>query len=219
MKLLLSDIKTLPPEIQYQIWMKRQRDEAFQGWLSAILCLGMTVTITVPSVNAWLDKLIPVGSVPSLAKPRSSSVDRARLVRVAKSMYGMNTAHGPDGGLNACAWWVNGHVIRQTTGGTLGNNPNWVPDILNDLERGYGTEVPHSQAQPGDIVIFLNERHGHIGIVIEPGVVLSTSSRGWRGPGVWWRSNLDFDGYYGGRSTGAKYGGDTRIFRLERVRR
>lgn len=212
---LLLEIKSLPPELQYKIWQARERRQLIHDWTCAILCAVMAATVTIRPLNEWLDKVIPVGPVVHTAKPTKpgGTVDRERMAKIALSMKGMRTSHGPDGGRNACAWWVVGHVVKQSTGGTLGLNPNWVPDIQSDLQKGYGRRVTKEKAAPGHIVLVVTPTAGHIGMVVKIDGklrVLSTSSRIGGYPQVGWVSDLDFDGYYGA---------PTEVYEVLKVRR
>lgn len=214
MKLLLEDIKNLPPELLYKIIEKRSRERALQEWIACLLTVTMTVTITVRPVNNFLDKNLNLFQVVKIALTTSESPDNnIKIARMAEKMRGTYTGDGPDGGINACAWMSNGHVIKAALGGTLGANPNWVPDIEADLRNGYGKEVTKDKAKAGDVIILVNDTQGHIGIVVERNGKLrgiSTRSHGPKGPDYNWDSDLNFDNYY---KT------DTRIYRVLKVRK
>jgi len=169
MRLQLEDIKNLPPEILYKIIDRKSRSESLQEWISCLLTVAMTITITVQPVNKFLDDMIQIAKVGQINLVSNSSLgeNNIKIARMAEKMRGTYTGNGPDGGINACAWMSNGHVIKAALGGTLGANPNWVPDIENDLRNGYGKEVTKKQAKPGDVIILVNDTQGHIGIVVE----------------------------------------------------
>ncbi|MBD2311951.1 DUF4231 domain-containing protein [Desertifilum sp. FACHB-1129] len=118
------------------------------------------------------------------------------ILAAAHSLRGMSTADGPDGGNNACAWSVN-KVLQKANIPPLGENPNYVPSLLEALKQR-GKLVSPQEAEAGDLVIAYEE--AHIGIALTAGCsrVLSNSSS--RACFVW-ESDVDFDGYYGGSST------------------
>lgn len=119
------------------------------------------------------------------------------IVTAAKQLFGMCTMDGPDGGQNACAWSVN-QVLRIAELPELGDNPNYVPSLLEALINGRGMAIKRADAQAGDLVIAYGE--AHIGIGLDDGcrtVLSNSSSRGQ----FCWESDTDFDGYYGGSSS------------------
>jgi len=120
----------------------------------------------------------------------------AAIVAAAKNLVDMCTADGPDGGNNACAWSVN-RVLQKAGIPPLGENPNYVPSLLEALQNGRGQQVDRANARAGDLVIAYGE--AHIGIGLDDGcaTVLSNSSSRAR---FRWESDTDFDGYYGGSS-------------------
>ncbi len=119
------------------------------------------------------------------------------ILTAALSLRGMNTAEGPDGGRNACAWTLN-RVLRKAGISTLGENPNLVSSLVQEIKRGRGKQVSKAEALAGDLVIAHGE--AHIGVGLNDGCkrVLSNSSSRAR---FVWESGTDFDGYYGGSST------------------
>jgi hypothetical protein len=134
------------------------------------------------------------------ASKTSQDFNRA-IVAAAQSLMGMCTTDGPDGGRNACAWSLN-RVLTQAGIPPLGDNPNYVPSLVNALCNGRGKEVSRTEAKAGDLVVANGD--AHIGVGLDDGcrtVLSNSSSRG----SFRWQSNTDFDGYYGGPS---------RIYRL-----
>jgi hypothetical protein len=121
----------------------------------------------------------------------------AAIVAAAHQLRGMSTAEGPDGGNNACAWTVN-KVLQKAGITPLGNNPNYVPAVLDALKQGRGQLVSPQEARAGDLVIACGEAHIGIGLTDKCSRVLSNSSS--RACFVW-ESDTDFDGSYGGSST------------------
>lgn len=119
------------------------------------------------------------------------------IVAATQQLFGMCTVEGPDNGQNACAWSVN-QVLRTANLPALGDNPNYVPSLLEALINGRGMEVKRADAKAGDLVIAYGE--AHIGIGLDDGcrtVLSNSSSRGQ----FCWKSDTDFDGYYGGSSS------------------
>jgi hypothetical protein len=119
------------------------------------------------------------------------------IVTAALALEGMSTAEGPDGGNNACAWSIN-RVLQKAGINALGENPIYVPSLVDALKGGRGQPVEKSEAKPGDLVIADGEAHVGVGLDEGCATVLSNSSS--RASFVW-KSDTDFDGYYGGSST------------------
>lgn len=136
----------------------------------------------------------PVSALPAPAAPADWN---QAIVEAAQSLLGMSTADGPDGGNNACAWSLN-RVLRQAGIPELGENPNYVPSLVEALQNGRGRQVSKAEAQAGDLVVACGE--AHIGVGLDDGcnTVLSNSSSKRR---FQWQSDTDFDGYYDGPST------------------
>ncbi len=127
----------------------------------------------------------------------SSNDLNTAIVAAAESLLGLCTSDGPDGGNHACAWSLN-RVFVKAGIPPLGENPNYVPSLVEALRHGRGQEVSRDQAKPGDLVVANGE--AHIGVGLDDGcqTVLSNSSSRAR---FQWKSDTDFDGYYGGPST------------------
>ncbi|WP_341731886.1 DUF4231 domain-containing protein [Microcoleus sp. EPA2] len=121
----------------------------------------------------------------------------AKILASALKLRGMSTADGPDGGNNACAWTVN-KVMQDAGIRPLGDNPNYVPSVLDALQQRRGQQVSRESAKAGDLVVAHGEAHIGIGLTDCCSRVLSNSSS--RACFVW-ESDTDFDGYYGGQST------------------
>lgn len=121
----------------------------------------------------------------------------AAILAAANQLRGMSTADGPGGGNVACAWTLN-QVLRTAGIPALGENPNFVPSLLEALQQGRGRQVSSQEAKAGDLVVACGEEH--IGIGLDQGCsrVLSNSSS--RAAFVW-ESDLNFDGFYNGPST------------------
>lgn len=119
------------------------------------------------------------------------------IANAATTLKGMSTADGPDGGNNACAWSIN-RVLQQAGIAPLGENPNYVPSLVDAIKSDRGQLIKKSDAQAGDLVIAYEEAHIGIGLDHLCTTVLSNSSSRAR---FSWESDTDFDNYYGGAST------------------
>jgi len=119
------------------------------------------------------------------------------IANAAINLRGMSTAEGPDGGNNACAWSIN-RVLQKAGIAPLGENPNYVPSLVDDLKGGRGQLIQGNEAKPGDLVIAHGE--AHIGIGLDQGCATVLSNSSSRAKFVW-ESDTDFDGSYGGSST------------------
>lgn len=142
----------------------------------------------------------PLASVPlPVAAPVASPVAdlNAAIVAAATKLRGMSTAEGPDGGNNACGWTVN-KVLQEAGIAPIGENPNYVPSVVEALQGSRGKAISRDAAKAGDLVIAAGESHIGIGMTDGCTRVLSNSSSRAR---FQWESDLDFDGSYGGTST------------------
>lgn len=119
------------------------------------------------------------------------------IATAASTLRGMSTAAGPDGGNNACAWSIN-RVLQQAGIPPLGENPNYVPSLVDALKSDRGQLIAPSDAKAGDLVIAYTEAHIGIGLDNLCKTVLSNSSSRAR---FLWESDTDFDNSYGGAST------------------
>ncbi|WP_421655951.1 hypothetical protein [Leptothermofonsia sp. ETS-13] len=119
------------------------------------------------------------------------------IATAAEKLLGMCTMDGPDGGNNACAWSLN-RVLAKAGIPALGENPNYVPSLVEALRNGRGIEVSREEARAGDLVVAYGE--AHIGVGLDDGcktVLSNSSSRA----SFRWESDTDFNGSYGGPST------------------
>ncbi len=140
----------------------------------------------------------PVEATPANTNPVGAGGNFNEAIHnAAKSLQGMDTSSGPDGGNLACAWAVT-KVLKKAGVAPIGSNTNYVPSVLDALKGGRGRPITKAEVLPGDIVIASNI--GHIGIAMSNGAgqVLSNSSsrRAFR-----WMSGPNFDGYYGSGSS------------------
>lgn len=155
----------------------------------------------VPPAPTPIATITPLPVVPP-PQPSSSSMPvadlNAEIVAAANRLRNISTAEGPDGGNNACAWTVNKVLKEAGITPPLGENPNYVPSLLEALKRGRGQQVSKAEAKAGDLVIAYEE--AHIGIGLDDGCnrVLSNSSSRAR---FCWESDIDFDWAYQGEST------------------
>jgi hypothetical protein len=157
---------------------------------ASVPTLTPMTAVTLPSTNG------SGGIQPFSPGPRATELNAA-IVAAAQSLKGMSSASGPDGGRNACAWSVN-RVLQKAGIPPLGDNPDYVPSLLEALKAGRGQLVSPQQAKAGDLVIA--EGEGHIGIGLDDGcktVLSNSSSRA----SFCWESDTHFNPSYGGAST------------------
>lgn len=148
------------------------------------------------TAGVYFEELLEaVASKPAATAPKGNL--NPAIVAAAKELRGMSTADGPDGGNNACAWSVN-RVLKKAGIPPLGENPNFVPSLLEALQNGRGQQVEPAASIAGDLVVAYGE--AHIGIALDDGcqTVLSNSSSK---ACFRWESDLDYMGVYGGSST------------------
>jgi len=153
--------------------------------------------IATPMVTTPIAPPSPVAIVLPPAPARAPTDLNAAILGAAKKLKNMSTAIGPDGGNNACAWTVN-QVLHEANIPALGKNPDYVPDLLEELEAGRGQKVSPQEAKAGDLVIAHGE--AHIGISMNDGcqtVLSNSSSRA----SFCWESDVNYQNSYGGSST------------------
>jgi hypothetical protein len=121
------------------------------------------------------------------------------VAQAAKSLEGSSSREGPGGGNVACAWKT-AKALRAAGYDIKPGSPEEVnvnAQIAFLKKRG-AVQVPQSEARPGDIAYSYDR---HIGIVSEgqgsQARVISNSSSKAK---FSWKSNLNFDGYYGQNS-------------------
>lgn len=139
--------------------------------------------------------LTPPSPYKPAAAPNAGEIP-TKIFQAAQASRGKSSASGPAGGREACAWSVNNFCIVPAGLKKLGGNPDWVPDIEADLQKGRGQKVDVGSAQPGDVVI--SPGQAHVGIYLGNSRVLSNSSSK---AAFAWESGVNFDGYYGGGSS------------------
>ncbi len=124
----------------------------------------------------------------------------AAIVAAAETLREMCTADGPDGGNNACAWSVNRVLKQAGITPPLGENPNYVPSLVEALEGGRGQRIDDpSQIKAGDLVVAAE--NAHIGVALEDGSATRVLSNSSSKASFRWESDLHYDDAYGGTST------------------
>lgn len=107
--------------------------------------------------------------------------------------WGHSTSAGPDGGVEACAWAVN-NIISDAGYRRIGENPDYVPSVVDALKAGRGRQIQAYQAIPGDLVVACGEQH--IGVCMENNCNTIDSNSSSRRC-FCWRSGFNFDNYFG----------------------
>lgn len=186
-----KDYRELPDQNLAIAWLQQQQPLSILTEFALRWRESPTPVVT-PTVQATVPAPTAIATIPT----PSESLNPA-IVNAALSLRGMSSAQGPDGGRNACAWTVN-RVLEKAGIQRLGDNPNLVSSLVDELNRGRGRQVTRDEAKAGDLVIAY--RYAHIGIGLTDGCqrVLSNSSSRAR---FVWESGTDFDGYYRGPST------------------
>ncbi|MEO1349085.1 MAG: glycoside hydrolase family 19 protein [Cyanobacteria bacterium J06635_15] len=107
---------------------------------------------------------------------------------------------GTNGGKLACAGAVN-EVLHNAGIRTLGGPPPYgslaVVQVEADLQNGRGQQVAPQEAQPGDILVILDNGRGHIGFCTNVGCTESISNSSSRAS-FSWRSDGTFSESYRG---------------------
>lgn len=99
------------------------------------------------------------------------------VANATQAYYGANTSMGPDGGNLACAWAVN-NILKSAGIPAVDGDSVYLMEA--ELQKGRGTYVDTSNAQPGDIIVWSDKTKGvsHVGICQNAGCsqTLSNSS-------------------------------------------
>jgi hypothetical protein len=177
----VDDIKNLVSDAFK--WLKQLPGSGVQG-------VGQFVTAIPSQVGQFATNTVKrVGQF--ITGDKSTAVAQA-----AKSLEGSSSREGPGGGNVACAWKT-AKALRAAGYDIKPGSPEEVnvnAQIAFLKKRG-AVQVPQSEARPGDIVYSYDR---HIGIVSEgqgsqARVISNSSSKAQFS----WKSNLNFDGYYG----------------------
>jgi len=140
----------------------------------------------------------PMTTAPVATAPLHPPKDlNAAILAAALKFEDTSTKDGPGHGREACAWSLN-IVLSRAGIPELGENPRYVPALLEALKAGRGQKVPPHEAKAGDLVIAYGEEHIGIGITDGCTKVLSNSSSQAK---FNWKSTTNFDDIYGGSST------------------
>jgi len=107
--------------------------------------------------------------------PAGSGPVASNLAESAKSLKGMSTASGPDGGNNACVWAVNKVFSKAGLTPPWGNSNN-VPDAESAMINSGYVRIASGNQMPGDLYIVNGQKH--IGVVLPDGNIISNSSSG-----------------------------------------
>lgn len=159
-------------------------------------------------------KIIDPGNVPVTPTPNPDPTNPGGPVTIPAGDFaaaigaytGQSTTAGPDGGNKACVWAVN-NVLESAGYAPIARSTENVGHMEDAIRGGRGEQVADmSQAQPGDIVISSGRQH--VGMCLNAGcsqiISNASSARTFS-----WRSNVNFDGYYGGAS---------RVYRVNKGR-
>ena len=121
-----------------------------------------------------------------------------KLLQATLAYQGASTRAGPGNGNVACVWAIN-RIMESASIPNPWNNSDAVVSAQAALKASH-QQIEASQAQPGDIVIWLSPSAGHIGVVLESGGTKVISNSSSRAAFAWVASNGEMESYYGARA-------------------
>jgi hypothetical protein len=138
-----------------------------------------------------MPSLTSIPPVSYSSRPLLSSYGNV-LAQVARNAYGAPTIQGPDGGNLACAWAVN-QLMQQAFHHTYGTEPDNVVSVRNAILQAGGRVVPVDKACVADLAVAFNTKAlegigggtAHIGVFVQPNLILANSSSRRAFNGVW----------------------------------
>lgn len=175
-------------------WAKNVASNAWREGLQLAAGVGQGTTQFVTAIPAQAGQAV-TNTVQRVGQFITGDKSAA-VAQAAKSLEGSSSKEGPGGGNVACAWKT-AKALRAAGYDIKPGSPEEVnvnAQIAFLKKRG-AVQVPQSEARPGDIVYSYDR---HIGIVSEgqgsqARVISNSSSKAQFS----WKSNLNFDGYYG----------------------
>lgn len=175
-------------------WAKSVASNAWREGLQLAAGVGQGTTQFVAAIPAQAGQAV-TNTVQRVGQFITGDKSAA-VAQAAKSLEGSSSKEGPGGGNLACAWKTAkalraaGYDIKPGSPEELNVNAQ-----IAFLKKHGAVQVPQSEARPGDIAYAYDR---HIGIVSEgqgsqARVISNSSSKAQFS----WKSNLNFDGYYG----------------------
>jgi hypothetical protein len=131
---------------------------------------------------------------------------------IAPDLLGRSSQYEPytHNGKLACARMVN-RVLENALSQQIGQNPLYVPSMVEDLDAGAGQRLDQAQTQRGDLAIATGTDYAqgqwHIGICATDGCALVLSNSPFTSR-FEWLSDANFDGAF------AQYPGQTTFYRV-----
>ncbi len=111
----------------------------------------------------------------------------------------------------ACAWMVNMALV-EVLGDRVGENPLFVPSMVEELDGGRGQQLRQEETLRGDVAISngtdYEEGQWHVGICATDGCELVLSNSPFSAS-FSWLSNANFDGAF------EQYPGETTFYRVK----
>jgi hypothetical protein len=96
----------------------------------------------------------------------ASASIQGQIADATKGYWGRSTRDGPGGGVEACAWAVN-NIMSDAGLRKIGDNPNYVPSVVQALDGGRGRRISAGEAVPGDLAVACGQ--AHIGVCMSSG--------------------------------------------------
>ncbi|PZO45085.1 MAG: hypothetical protein DCF19_00915 [Pseudanabaena frigida] len=188
-------------------WLKAQYDT---------LQANNTVLIANETKYKELLKIVeanqPNGSLNAPSTNSSTISEKIFQAALLPSILGRSSRYEPytNNGKLACARMVN-IAIEQALGYQIGQNPLYVPSIVEDLDNGKGKRIDRKQTIRGDIAIANGTDYTnglwHIGICMNDSCSLVLSNSPFKSE-FSWLTNSNFDGAFD------SYPGKTTFYRI-----
>ena len=138
--------------------------------------------------------------------------ERIFQVAIAPDLLGRSSQYEPhtDNGKLACAWMVN-MVVQKALNYRIGENPFYVPSMVEDLDGGIGYRIERERTRRGDLAVAngtdYEEGLWHIGICASDRCTLVLSNSPFTSR-FDWLSDANFDGAFD------RYPGKTTFYRV-----
>jgi len=139
--------------------------------------------------------------------------DQIFQTALSPELLGRSSRYEPytHNGTLACAWMVN-MVLVEVLGDRVGDNPLFVPSMVEELDGGRGQQLSQAETLRGDLAISngtnYEEGQWHVGICATDGCGLVLSNSPFS-VSFSWLSDANFDGAF------EQYPGKTTFYRIE----
>lgn len=176
-------------------------------------------TTPLTATTEEYDRLLALIRKQQRGQPLQRSIDAEQAIpeklfqaAISPDILGRSSQYEPNtsNGKLACAWMVN-KVVQKALGYQIGQNPLYVPSMVEALDRGSGKRIEQSQTKRGDLAISNGTDYEkglwHIGVCANDTCTLVLSNSPFTSR-FEWLSDANFDGAFD------HYPGNTTFYRV-----